>query len=365
MGGYLLSPRFVPAYWWIGARLKTTKYYPWVLFRDRLPRRVVHVLELVQSTLGRVLFNGRVRQCEQPASVVLRLRARGRCESHRCKSIGVGRGQAWRRSPRWGDDRHAHPIESVHVSGHVSQTEILKEHESPKIVGHVKIWAGSVPRTDANPQITTKELGNADTKRSAQLSPWGHYGPHDMHSVRSFRRAMMISNGRTETTSSTSQAKWHVHRAKKKPSWRRMKERMRWQSLPLLGGTEQPTHVRNMRRKALSAASTAAPEHGLGGTDVCVVSTATGALYNGSVPDSPGAHLLRNKLEFCRACGYRCPCLQLVCTRHGVMQRTSSSRSTTSSCSIVLHADADVVFRRPSSCSHWLHVAFRHQDTSD
>ena len=167
---------------------------------------------------------------------------------------------------------------------------------------------------------------------------WGAFGPDDVKALEENRAP---TTGRAWSRLPRAARAWHQGNA------RRMREWKLWQSLPLLGASEQAREVLARRRGALSAAAAAAPELGIGKVSTCVVTTATGAKYNGSRP--AGAALLRNKQEFCDACGYRC--LLSTAGNHATSRpakwdKLVAIHDALRSCNLVLHVDADVVIRR-------------------
>ena len=112
-----------------------------------------------------------------------------------------------------------------------------------------------------------------------------------------------------------------------------------WQNQPLLGASEQLPDALAKRHRALEQYRQA------GSSEVCLISIATGA-YNHNASD--GAALLRNKQDYCQACGYRC----LINTdgayttaRPHKWDKLLMLHDAMRVCSIVMYVDADVVFR--------------------
>ena len=114
----------------------------------------------------------------------------------------------------------------------------------------------------------------------------------------------------------------------------------RWRSEPMLGASEQPLPALQRRVAALTSALAAGP------SDVCVVSTASGRYDSTS---SSGKALLQNKLDFCKACGYRC--LIDTSANHGTSRSAKWDKllllhDAQHVCNVTLYVDADVVFRK-------------------
>lgn len=198
--------------------------------------------------------------------------------------------------------------------------------------GVLALWAGLVPATAASKLAASLER----KKRPTQISYWQAFGPDDVKALDRHHAEVVAA--------STASRPRHDPRARRQMSARRMNEWKQWQSLPLLGAAEQTSEALAQRHAALSAATAAAAASN---RDTCVVTTATGAKYNGS--QSAGAALLRNKQQFCDACGYRC---LLSTAGHHTTHRSPkwdklvAIHDALRSCSIVLHVDADVVIRR-------------------
>ena len=199
--------------------------------------------------------------------------------------------------------------------------------------GTVNMWVGLVPAT-AEAASTSK---SERKRRRTQISYWGAFGPDDAK--------VLATNEATAAAPSDSP---YASRARRQAAMRNVAEWQRWQSLPMLAAEEQPPDVLARRRQAMGKEAAAAPELGMGGSGVCVVTTATGAKYDGTQP--AGAALLRNKREFCAACGYRC--LLSTAGNHATRRpakwdKLAAVHDALRSCSLVMHIDADVVIRRP------------------
>ena len=200
--------------------------------------------------------------------------------------------------------------------------------------GTISLWSSLVPQTAASARAARLER----KKRAVQISYWGAFGPDDVK---------ILARHRTASTSAK-ESSLRADRARRQGAARRMQEWKLWQALPLLGALEQAPEVLMRRRASLSAAPASATELGIGNMDACVVTTATGAKYDGSQP--VGAALLRNKEQFCKACGYRC--LLSTAGNHATSRpakwdKLIAVHDALRSCSVVMHVDADVVIRRP------------------
>ncbi len=202
--------------------------------------------------------------------------------------------------------------------------------------GTISLWTSLAAETTGAAKAARLER----KKRPVQVSYWGAFGPDDVK-VLDRHRAIAMASKPAPTRSRHATRVWRQALARQMHEWKI------WQSLPLLGAPEQASEVLTRRRATLSAMAAAASEVGVGSMGTCVVSTATGIKYDGSQP--AGAALLRNKRQFCEACGYRC--LLSTAGNHATSRpakwdKLVAVHDALRSCSVVLHVDADVVIRR-------------------
>ena len=266
---------------------------------------------------------------------------------------------------RLSDDRLGNLTLATHHVLPVARTSAGFRLESPLNGSNprllVSVWAGFVRET----RVAAEAADLGPKKHLTQVSVWGAYGPFDVRMLANFNAdaaaaaaaatASATANARAAATavasggqSSGAQAS-AAERAALFAEAAAKREWGAWQGLPLLGAAEQPPATIARRRDALRRMAGDAPEMGLGGgSGTCVISTATGAAYNGSLP--LGAALLRNKREFCEACGYRC----ILSTggehstrRPAKWDKILALHDALRSCRVVLHVDADVIVRQP------------------
>lgn len=199
----------------------------------------------------------------------------------------------------------------------------------------ITVWAGFL---STSTEVDTSSSGASRRSKAPQISYWGQYGPNDI-------KALARHRENPPRAPDGEAVAWHALQG---PA-RHMREFQRWQQRPVLGSSEQLPEVVRQRKGTLSAALASEPELGLstGRSGVCVVSTATGPRYDGTEP--LGAALLRNKQQFCKACGYRCLLSTRgdhVTGRPAKWDKLLSLHDALRSCRVALHVDADVIFRR-------------------